>query len=173
MAELNHDDWDYFWNNVWGRVIKAVPSIRKDVLREMGAAIKRDVDDQILRQGVNDRFGRVRRWQQEKVGSGGGYVKVSPENEDIRISAGGNKTTSRKVTGLLEHGHGVRKPSGRNKRYVPRIRGNGRYVRGFQFYSWAAMDAEKHAMTAGGRILSRLEVLLEDQGVLSIEEDEE
>lgn len=139
--------WDHFWD-AWDHVIKRMPEAKHTALFEAGKAILLEVQQQIVRQGVHDSFGRVQRWQEMRLESGKGYVAISPDAEVVRVSKGGAPTTARTVTNALERGHGVRGPSGRGKRYQPRIRGNGRYVAGRMFYSFAKMNSEQIAIHA-------------------------
>ena len=99
----------------------------------------------------------MERWQQLRMGSGGGYIAVSPvSDEAVQVTRGGKNTTSKDVTRYLERGHGIRPPSGRAGRYVPRVRSGRTYVPGRMFYSWAAANAEKLALKAADRAMGRI-----------------
>ena len=145
--EFKTAGWNDFWD-AWDHVIKRMPEAKHTALFEAGKAILREVQQQIVRQGVNDSFGRVQSWQEMRLGSGKGYVAVSADGEVARVSNNGVQTTAKTITNALERGHAVRLPSGRDKRYKPRIRGNGRYVSGRMFYSWARMNSEQIAIHA-------------------------
>ena len=97
------------------------------------------------------------------MGSKGGYVVVSPSpDETVQVTRSGEKTTSRDVTRYLERGHGITTPSGRTRRYVPRISSHRTYVPGRMFYSWAKQDAGKIALEEANRAMDRLTDLFAD-----------
>ena len=156
MSAITFDQkrWDRFWD-YWEDFIEEWPEVKRFALLTMGTAVLKEVQQQVVRRGVNDSRGRVRRWQDMRVGSGNGYVAVSPLNEDVSVS-GAKKTTSRDITRYLERGHAIRPPSGRSKRYTPRIKSGRTYVPGRQFYSWARQDALKLALAAADDAVSEL-----------------
>lgn len=155
QAWFDQSRWDRFWE-YWNTVIKQVPHVKKEALESMGGAVRDKVVQQ-LRQRVNDPQGRVARWQEVRTGSRGGYVAVSPTNgETVQVSRTGHDTTSRDLTRYLERGHAVRSPSGRAKRYTPRLRAGKTYVPGRMFYSWAKVDAEKLALKAADEVLCHI-----------------
>ena len=129
--QISTTDWDYFWNHVWAHVAENVPDAKRLALRNAALEMSKVLYGQI-RQRVTDSHGHVMRWQNPRVGSGGGYAAVSPISEPVQ----GSTLDSRGITNALEFGHGVRWPSGKAKRYV--YRGSGKnYVPGRQFYSFA------------------------------------
>ena len=153
--------WNEFWSaKGWQRVIAVLPEAKRAALIEAGNALTQEVQSQISKQGVNDQFGRVRSWQSPEVGSGGGYVAVRAE--DGTVTTEGGQSTKKEITRFLEHGHGVREPSGRAKHYEPRIRGNGIYVKGYLFYSWSKVGAERIAIDAAERCLVKWENAIDD-----------
>lgn len=174
-SEFNTEKWERFWAG-WDRVIEQFPDAKRMALHEMGKAVLKEVWSQIGQQGVNDRYGRVRRWQSIRFGSEGGYVAVSPDTDDVQVTKAGKKTTAKDVTRYLERGHRVRGPSGRAKRYVPHYADDrGRWaefgpgkedflvVTGRQFYSYARMKAERIAVHAAEKhVLVPLENMLDD-----------
>lgn len=157
---FDEKEWDSFWKN-WGEAIQRIPELKREALEAMGKAVLQEVRAQIPRRGVNDRQGRVARWQEMRMGSKGGYVAVSPSpDETVQVTRSGEKTTSKDVTRYLEKGHGIPTPSGRTRRYVPRIASRRTYVPGHLFYSWAKQDAGKIALEKASRLLERLTSLL-------------
>ena len=127
-------EWDHHWEDVWGHVTEAVPEAKRLAMRNAALEMARVVWKQIGRR-VNDSHGHVQRWQDPRVGSLGGYAAVSARKEAV----GGSTLDSRRLTDVLEFGHGVLGPSGKAKRYV--YRGSYRsYVPGRQFYSWAKSE---------------------------------
>lgn len=93
------------------QAMNQTPEIKREALAELG---------QQLLAGVKSRIGgtgKVQRWQHVHLGSGGGYVAVhAAENmADEHGRAVGA------ITNAIESGHKIRPPSGRAKRYTPRI----------------------------------------------------
>jgi len=159
--DLDMTRWKEFWGaKGWQRVIQIMPEAKRAALFEAGKALMQEVQSQIGKQGVNDQFGRVRSWQSPEIGSGGGYVAVRPD-DGVAITTGG-ESDKKKITRYLEQGHGVRMPSGRAKYYKPRLRGNGVYVKGYQFYSFSKLEAEQIAIHAADLCLARLENVIDD-----------
>ena len=141
--QISTGNWDYFWNHVWAHVAEAVPDAKRIAMRNAALEMSKVLYGQIRRR-VNDSHGQVMRWQNPRVGSGGGYAAVSPVKEDVQ----GSTLDSQGITNALEFGHGVRWPSGKAKRYT--YRGTGRnYVPGRQFYSFAKSEI------ASGKIVKR------------------
>ena len=141
--QISTGNWDYFWNHVWAHVAEAVPDAKRMAMRNAALEMSKVLYGQIRRR-VNDSHGPVMRWQNPRVGSGGGYAAVSPVKEDVQ----GSTLDSQGITNALEFGHGVRWPSGKAKRYT--YRGTGRnYVPGRQFYSFAKSEI------ASGKIVKR------------------
>lgn len=162
-SRLDLTAWNKFWD-YWGDLIEEVPETIKTALYAAAVAAQKEVQAQIDRQGVTDPRGRVKRWQEIRMGSGGHYSAVSPTLDDVVQAAksSGEWTTSADLTRYLDRGHGVRQPSGRAKRYQPRLRGNGTYVSGHQFYSWATMQADKLARDAAEDALRKFDDELTD-----------
>lgn len=155
--------WNKLWD-YWGDLIEEVPEAVKTALYAAAVTAQREVQAQIDRQGVTDPRGRVNRWQEVRMGSGGHYSAVSPTFDDVVqvAKSSGEWTTSADLTRYLDRGHGVRLPSGRANRYQPRLRGNGTYVSGHQFYSWAAMQSDKIALDAADNALRKFDQELDD-----------
>ena len=161
--EFNTEQWEKFWRG-WDHVIKKFPDAKRMAMREMGKFALDRVITQINQQGINDSRGRVKKWQNMRLGSGGGYVAVSPTAAVVKITKG-SKTGIKgsDITRYLERGHGVRGPSGRAKRYEPRYQYSRIYVPGRQFYSYAKMGLERKAVHAAERnVLVYLENMLDD-----------
>lgn len=162
-AAFDQKQWDTFWK-VWDRKLETLPGARKAALLKSGLAV-----EALLHKQIDARFQdtarkgkrftareQVKRWQEVRLGSGGGYAAMSPKNITVRT----NKTTAGShtaaaITRYLERGHKIRSPSGRWKRYRPRenddllIGGaNGFIVPGRMFYSWTMMDASRVAVKA-------------------------
>lgn len=157
FVNMDTNSWEKFWKS-WDAVIEKFPDAKHLALNEMGKAALKEVWKQIDQSGINDRYGRVKRWQSYRVGSGNGYVAVSPGDDVVRVKKknprAGEKTKAKDVTRYLKRGHKVAGPSGRNKRYRSRINedrvffgeNNLLIVRGRQFYSFATLNTEKIAI---------------------------
>lgn len=134
----------------YGRFIKKVPAIKTQALYAAAKSLQEEVRKQIQEQGVQDPFGRVKRWQQVYLGSKGGYAAVRPMVERTQKTWKGKPVYSSQVTKWLERGHGAR-------------RGNGgyyhssvTYVKGRLFYSWAKSKGIAAARDAFERELDRI-----------------
>lgn len=141
----------------WDRLLQVVPEARKEAVEAAGEAVKRSLNTQIQSANLSsgEAKGRVKSWQELRLGSGGGWATVSPMKGtvyswDQRANFGararqhtwrGRAVTARQVTGWLERGHGIR-PSG--------------YVAGRQFYAYTKDDAQQIALKAADKVLSRI-----------------
>ena len=144
--------WKAFWE-YWEDLIEEFPEVKLEALKAAGEAALEEVRSQIDRR-VQDSHGRVKRWQNMRVGSKGGYVAISATDETAAVSPTGTRT-ARDVTQYIDQGHAIRKPSGTAKRYVPKIRSGRTYVPARQFYSWARMNAAKIATEAADNALEQ------------------
>ena len=91
--------------------VRQTPEIKRDVLTELGQQLLTQVRSNI------GGTGKVQRWQHVHLGSGGGYVAIHPaENtaDEYGRAVGA-------VTNAIDSGHKIRPPSGKAKRYWPRI----------------------------------------------------
>ena len=159
---FDKSDWDAFWR-FWDDAIQRIPDLKREALEAMGKAVLQEVREQISRRGVHDSQGRVAKWQEMRIGSKGGYVAVSPSpDEAVQVTRSGEPTTSKDVTRYLERGHGIPTPSGRNRRYQPRITSHRTYVPGRMFYSWAKMYAQKIALAEADRAMDQLTDIFAD-----------
>lgn len=171
LARADLRDWDAFWRR-WDKLIATLPKAKQKALQMAGMATLKEVQKQID-QRVTDPQGRVKRWQELKEGSGGGYVVVTADNgEVVQETKSGKKTTSRDVTRYLEKGHKARTPSGRSKRYQERLNEDeiiasenaGFIVPGLQFYSWAKLHAGDLGRDAAEKTLQKLKSAIERGG---------
>lgn len=149
---IDTSKWDAFWAR-WGSVIAQVPDAKRRMLEEIGGQLTESVRRQIIARGVNDQYGRVQSWQESRVGTGRGYVAVSPAKGNTIVS--NSSATAGAVTNYLETGHPIREPSGRSRRYRPEI--HTTRVRAFGFYRAAQPDAEKIGQSAAEAFMQRLE----------------
>lgn len=112
------------------------PEERKKLHDQIAVLAKKEVDAQIVASGINDANGKVRGWQEHRVGSGGGYAAVSAVKGVGLV--GSNSPGA--ITNYLESGHRIRPPSGEAKRYKPNIKTP--YVEGRHFYEEARWSVE-------------------------------
>lgn len=159
--KVDKAEWDKLWDS-WADLIETVPETIRVALYAAGKAARAEVLRQIERLGVPDVHGRLQRWQEIRMGSQGRYSAVSATSADTVQVSKEDVTTSADLTRYLEHGHGVRTPSGRADRYTPRLRGNGAYVKGYLFYSWAAMQADRLAREAADDAMRDFDDALDD-----------
>lgn len=165
-AAFDKKQWDTFWK-VWERKLETLPGAKKAALLKSGLAVQA-----LLNKQIDSRFSsaisrkgkrfapneQVKRWQELRLGSGGGFSALSPKNITVRTNKkGGGTHTAAQITRYLERGYKTREPSGRWKRYRPRmgdrLDANGKHylvgiVPGRMFYSWTKMDAARVAVKA-------------------------
>lgn len=156
------------FNRKWEDLYEEFPAAKAAAVAVMGRAVKEDLDERILSQGVDDMFGHIRNAQQIRLGDKGGYAAVSPVADKMtdrfgRVKTWRNKQVStRQVTRWLERGRGARKPAAGSKRYSPRMKKAGMssrgtvYVPGRMFYSWTRLRALSHALEAADKCLDDL-----------------
>ena len=105
--------------NLFDAEVRRKSADQRAIHERLGARMQAGVRGQI-RGRINDAHGTV-------AGSGGGYAAVRPTNSSSGPDSPGA------ITNYLENGHARRRPSGRAKRYRPRIK--VLYVNGRGFYS--------------------------------------
>lgn len=135
-------------------LLRAIPGLRAEALEAAGMAVLAQLRGEIS-QRVHDADGSVSALQVMELGSRGGYAAIRPAAR-TRVNGktwGGSPVTAGQLTGWLERGHGVRKPSGNARRYEPKLRyindrTDAGYVPGRMFYSWTAMRADEIAAKA-------------------------
>lgn len=128
---------------------KGIPSL----IREAHEAIAEDILSAV--QGKIGGTGKVQRWQDSFVGSGGGYaaVRAKAKTYDAYNRAVGY------ITNAIEGGHRIR-PPGKSKRYKPRIQ-KGK-VPGKEMYAQTRSEAERIAYAAGERVMDTIADRLEE-----------
>jgi hypothetical protein len=127
------------FNKELNDLLNQIPGTRRKLHEDIAVMVKKEVDLSIQASGINDSTGKIREWQHKYVGSGGGYAAVRA----IDRSTGNNSPGA--ITNYLESGHKIRTPSGKAKRYKPRIKTP--YVSGRHFYQKARVIAEAQAIT--------------------------
>lgn len=121
---------------------KEFPKMRRALHEELAEAALKEV------QGVMG-DGKVASWQENYVGTGGGYAKVRPKAKtwQRRYAVGA-------ITNAIEHGHVIRKPKGSKEKYRARIRRH--FVPGKGYYAHARTKAERIAVSAANKLMEEL-----------------
>lgn len=102
--------------------------------------------------------GKVQRWQESYVGSLGGYAAARPKAKTYAEDSRGRKTKYQVgyVTNAITSGHRFPSPSGKDKRYRPRIESGRQNVPGRHFYEAAQTKAESVAQKAAEQVVDTL-----------------
>lgn len=150
MPDLRQNGLDSL-DRSFQELLKKAPEKRKELHERIADRLKETIDAKIVER-LDDSNGKIREWQEKKVGSGGGYAAVRP----VKDEAGQNSPGA--ITQYLEGGHEIRTPNG-GKDYRPRI--NVPYVEGHFFYEAAATEAERVALEEAERFADELANILE------------
>lgn len=118
------------------RIPQAIRETRAEVIKTAADLMSGLLNANIEASGIQDGNGSVRSWQQQYFGSGGGYVAVRAKAKTYKVTPHGKRYAIGMITNALEHGHKLRYPSGRSKRYKPEI--HMARARAFQFYHSSA-----------------------------------
>lgn len=135
-------------------ILKDAPDMRRRLHEDIARNLKTEVDAQIGSSGINDSHGTVKGWQEERVGSGGGYAAISA----VSGQTGANSPGA--ITNYLESGHKTRQPTGSAKRRR-RSQAKKAYVDGFHFYQSAGVRAENIAIASAEKFADELKQKLE------------
>lgn len=141
-----------FANNV-ERVLREKPSLRRELYSKLSKIAKTTVDGQISAM-INDSRGRVRSWQEEKVGSGGGYARVKA------VGGKSGKDSPGAITNYLVSGHKVRPSKAVWKKGKYRSRAKMTFVAGRPFYESAAAIMGPQADAEAEAFVERLASML-------------
>ena len=133
-------------------LIKSFPDMQRELHEEFANTIKKKVDSEIVA-SLKNGASKIKRWQGKYVGSYGGYAAVRA----VDTSTGSESPGA--ITNYLENGHKIRKPTGRNKRYKPRI--NKIYVDGYHFYSKASNNLEADIIKISEKFANKIRNKLE------------
>lgn len=116
--------------------LKRVPALRRKVVESVTQKVKARLDTEIASR-VRDTHGKIRGWQEIRIGSKAGYGVIAP------VRDGSGRDSPGAITRYLEVGHRIRKPKKADaKGYRPRIRVAA--VAGRFFYKSA--DAQKEGI---------------------------
>lgn len=133
-------------------LIKSFPDMQRELHEEFANTIKKKVDSEIVA-SLKNGASKIKRWQGKYVGSYGGYAAVRAVDNSTGSESPGA------ITNYLENGHKIRKPTGRNKRYKPRI--NKIYVDGYHFYSKASNNLEADIIKISEKFANKIRNKLE------------
>lgn len=136
------------------KLLDEIPEARRNMHERIANAVQNEVRAQIDTSGINDSSGKIKDWQEGRVGSGGGYAAVSP----VKGQTGANSPGA--ITNYLENGHRVRQPSGNAKR-IRRGRAKNAYVNGYHFYQSARNRAEAIAISEAEKYADEIAKKLE------------
>lgn len=117
-----------------------MPERKKEFYDIAADKLKEMVDAEIIASGINDEHNHVRNWQIKAVGSQGGYAAIRPIKDGKKTG----KNSPGAITGYLERGHNIRRPSGENKYY--RYRAKTLFVKGYHFYENAKNKTENEML---------------------------
>jgi hypothetical protein len=156
-------------------ILKEMPDARRELHENLTEILKKEVDEQIDASGLNDASGKVKGWQEPRVGSKGGYAAIRPEKG--RNLVGANSPGA--ITNYLEFGHKVRdskadkeerdktiamrhaeKQHGRHKKKTI-INDNRQGVKGYHFYFEAQRSVESKAVAEVERFADAMKQKLE------------
>lgn len=133
-----------------------------EVFRDARSRELEDIGQQLLprvQAGIGG-TGRIQGLQEVYMGSGRGYVAVRPKAKTFLTTPGGKRYAAGAVTNAIESGHKSRLPSGKAKRYRPRI--NVARIAGKYMYQNTSPDAERLAQAAGERVAREIVQRLEN-----------
>lgn len=135
--------------------LNAAPGVlnaaKKQAIAAAAPKLKQAVDSQI------GGAGKVRGWQDQFVGSKGGYAAVRPKAGIYTDpTKRGKRYAVGYVTNAINSGHRLPAPTGKNKRYSPRIKSGRMNVPGRQFYEAAEAQVSHVAQEAGEQIIREL-----------------
>lgn len=138
--------------------LDASPAVLREARRrafELSAPkLRALLDEGFARAGLHERTGAVLSWQEQYVGTGGGYAAVRPRANTYTATNGrGRKYAVGHVTNAIESGHSFPTPSGGNKKYKPRIRSAAQQVRPYAFYAAAQASVPALARETCDQIL--------------------
>ena len=132
---------------------KVIAEAKRQAFAEAAPQMKRIVDVAI------GGTGKVQSWQEQYVGSAGGYAAVRPLAKTFtEVNGKGKRYAVGHVTNAVNSGHNFPTPSGKNARYRPRIRSGRQKVAGRYFYQMAQDQVPQIAE----KVLRRVEETLQE-----------
>lgn len=113
------------------KILDEAPAARRELHERIAARVQSEVAAQVDASGIHDDGGKIKGWQEGRVGSGGGYAAVSAVSNESGPSSPGA------ITYYLNSGHKIR-PPGKTRRSRVKVA----YVNGRHFYQAASERAE-------------------------------
>lgn len=132
---------------------------RAELLEEAGNRLEQALAKSITASGLQDTHGKIRSWQEQYKGSGGGYVALRPTARDAAGQKVSGANSPGAITNYLESGHKVRFPSGKAKRYRPEV--HVARARAFKFYANTQPEVQKVERETAKAMEQRLAAYLE------------
>lgn len=126
---------------------------RAELLEQAGKSLEQALSKSITASGLQDTHGKIRSWQEQYKGSGGGYVALRPRKGETGPNSPGA------ITNYLESGHKVRFPSGKAERYRPDV--HVARARAFKFYANTQPEVQKVERETAQAMEQRLAAYLE------------
>lgn len=123
-------------------MLREIPEARRELHERLSKMLKSEVDTAIDQSGLNDSRNKIKSWQEERVGSKGGYAAIRPLKGPGLV--GPNSPGA--ITNYLEHGHKVR-PS---KKHAQELQGMKE-----------ARRREVQGRTKGGRFTKKSTIVLD------------
>lgn len=157
------------FHRYWDKMLTQFPQYRRDAVKAMGQAVKKELDAEIGRAELSgDAMGNVQSWQTVRFGDLGGYAVVKPLAQAARTPRGTAKTwrenavTTRMITKWLDRGHGTKKTmtlqaAGSKGWRRVKVRAGAGYVKGRQFYAATKRKAVDLALNAAEKCLEKIE----------------
>lgn len=93
--------------------LKRVPALRRKVIESVTQKVKARLDTEIASR-VRDTHGKIRGWQEIRIGSKAGYGVIAP------VRDGSGRDSPGAITRYLEVGHRIRKPKKRAQKAIDR-----------------------------------------------------
>ncbi len=139
-------------------VLREIPGARREMHERVGAAVLSSVRAEIDASGINDASGHIKRYQEDYVGTGGGYAAVRAVKGQ---GPNGAADSPGAITNYLAKGHSIRRPTG-NAAVRRKSRARKQYVDGYHFYDAARRDAERVAYSEAERYAKTIAGKLSD-----------
>lgn len=143
-------------------LIKEMPELRREAHERIGKRMEAEIDAEIAR-SAGKRTGKMEEWQENYVGSKGGYAAVRAKAETFEETKEGTKYAVGYITNAYVSGHAIRphkkkwkaKPDGTPRKYVSKAK--KRYVLGSKVYEKVRPKADRIALEELNRFADEVE----------------
>lgn len=140
-------------------ILEDFPGERRRMMERLGPVLLQEVRSAL---GPSD---KVAGWQEQYVGSGGGYVAIRPKADTYQVTKGGRRYAAGYVTNAIEGGHRVPPKRGSAREgYRYRPRGKVAAVPGKWFYDAVRQRLPAVAEREAQALLAELEARLGGAG---------